>query len=100
MSSWFSSVGDQFQVLAHDVLINKRRDDGFSFSCCGTDCAEEMRVFKLLQFDGTGTATPFCPKSCRLVLLTKSGFVLKPNINLVWSYMDRCVKDRFQSKLF
>jgi hypothetical protein len=50
MSSWFSSVGAQFQVLAHDVLINKRRDDGFSFSCCGTDCAEEVRVFKLLLF--------------------------------------------------
>ncbi|ODR85216.1 hypothetical protein ABT47_07810 [Shewanella xiamenensis] len=50
MAAKFGAFCNQLQVLVHYFLINEWRDDGFSFSCCRTDCAEEMHIFKLLLF--------------------------------------------------
>ncbi len=71
----------QFKVKHHGIFVDQGRNQCFRFTATWAHCPKQIPIIKLLLFDDTETATPFCPKSCRLVLLTKSGFVLEPHIH-------------------
>ncbi|OXR98925.1 hypothetical protein AMR44_20835 [Shewanella algae] len=61
----------QFKVKHHGVFVDQGRNQYFRFTATWAHCPKQIPIIKLLLFDDTGTATPFCPKSCRLVLLAK-----------------------------
>lgn len=64
------------------------------------DGTEEIDVLELLLLNSSGaTATPG-PQSGSRILLTKPGFVLKPDIDIGKRNMTRDVKDRFQLEVF
>lgn len=100
MTTRLCSCCNQCQVLLHHLPVYQRTEQGFRCPGCRADGTEEIDVLELLLLNSSGaTATPG-PQSGSRILLTKPGFVLKPDIDIGKRNMTRDVKDRFQLEVF
>lgn len=91
---------NQGQVLLHHFPIDQRTEQRLRCPGGRTNRTKEISVLELLLLNGTRATTSASPKAGGGILLSKPGFVLKPDIDIRKRNMARDVKDRFQSELF
>lgn len=90
----------QFQMLLHHLFIHKRADKRLSITIARTHRPKDIAIIELLLLYYSWPAALGCPYSGRLILLTESCFVLKPDVNAIQRKMTGSVKDRFQQEIF